>query len=353
MAYILIESSEDDVVEKVLENVEPEGKVVVQAPDGLKRLARELADELSGRDGVESVVLDAGRVFGACDVTASLVSGADLLVHLGHYPVPSVDGRLESMGLDRVYVPTEGPGIEEWMLEELVEVLRYHGFERFNLCATAQHVVHLGEVASFLEREGFEPRVGEGDPARVSVEGLILGCNTSVLDPELPTVILCSGYFHPAGAALSTGEPVVQLDPTRGVLDPGDVEDVVRRMLSVRLSKTREAVDLDPEDVEVLGSTALGQRRPDVEDALGGVCWRVRYLSEDVLRGVGADACVYCGCPRVPVDEAARFRRWLVLTPAELAAAASGTWHEYTMDAIPTPKGVVEALRRWSGGERS
>jgi len=348
---MIIESTEEDVVEKVLERVEPEGEVVIQAPDGLKGLARELAEEVSRLEDVESVVLDAGRVFGACDVTLSLVSSADTLIHLGHYPVPSVDDALERIGVrTRVYVPTEGPPVEEWMLEELAEVLRYHGFEDVNLCATAQHVPHLARIERYLRERGVEVHVGKGDPERVPVEGLVLGCNVSCVKRDLPTVVVCSGSFHPAGVALTTREPVVQLDPTRGVLDPGDVEEVVRRMLTVRLSKTREAVDLEPEDVEVVGSTALGQVRPDVERALGGVSWRVRYLSEDVLRGVGADACVYCGCPRVPVDEAARFKRWLVLTPAELASAVEGSWDRYVLDSIPSPEHVTEALERWTRG---
>ncbi len=348
---MVIETTEENAVEKVLERVELEGEVVIQAPDGLKGLARELADEVSGMDGVKSVVLDAGRVFGACDVTLSLVSTADALIHLGHYPIPSVDDALENARVrTRVYVPTEGPPIEEWMLDELVEILRYHGFEEVNLCATAQHVPHLMRIEGYLREHGVDVRVGEGDPERVPVKGLVLGCNVSCVKKGLPTVIVCSGSFHPAGVALTTGEPVIQLDPARGVLDPEDVEDVVRRMLSVRLSKTREAVDLEPEDVEVIGSTALGQVRSDVERALGGVSWKVRYLSEDVLRGVGADVCVYCGCPRVPVDEAARFRRWLVLTPAELASAVDGSWDRYVLDSIPSQKHVVEALERWTRG---
>jgi 2-(3-amino-3-carboxypropyl)histidine synthase len=331
---------DEEDVPRVAERLDVSGRVLVQAPDGLKGIAREVADVLEGR-GCE-VVLDAGRVFGACDVTLGLVEGVDCLVHIGHYPIPSVERRLRELGVRTFFLPTRGrKGVEEWMVEEAVEVLRSLGVDRVDLCATGQHVHELGRVAEVLEREGIRARVGRGDSERVPVPGLVLGCNFSCLGGR-PVVIVCSGRFHPLGARLRTGRPVVQIDPVRGVVDPESLEEEVRRVLAVRLSKIRE---FDPgEGVEVVGSTCLGQRREDVLEALGGPRWEVRYLSEDVLRAVRCEQCVYCGCPRVPVDESARFRRWVVLNPAE-AALALGGGEEYRLDEIPTDPSVLRALR--------
>ncbi len=336
---------DEEDVPRVVEDLEVSGRVLVQAPDGLKGIAREVADVLEGK-GCE-VVLDAGRVFGACDVTPGMAAGADYLLHLGHYPIPEVEEELRRLGVRPIFLPTRGrKAVEEWMVEEAAEILRSAGVEEVDLCATAQHVHELDRVARLLEREGIRAHVGRGDPGRVPEPGLVLGCNFSCLENR-PVVIVCSGRFHPLGARLRTGQPVVQIDPTRGVIDPESLEETVRRVLAVRLSKIRE---FDPEeDVEVVGSTCIGQRREDVLKALGGARWEVRYLTEDVLRSLRCDQCIYCGCPRVPVDEAARFKRWVVLNPAEVAAALQGA-QGYRLDEIPADKGVLRALRGLRGG---
>ncbi|WP_456483939.1 diphthamide biosynthesis enzyme Dph2 [Methanopyrus kandleri] len=336
------ESYDEDEVPRVVESLNVEGRVLVQAPDGLKRIAREVADVLEAR-GCE-VELDAGRVFGACDVTPGAVVRTDHIVHIGHYPIPEVERQIRELWATVHFLPTHGrKRVEPWMAEEAVEVLHNLGIDRVNVCATAQYVADLELVSEILRESGIEPVIRPGDGRRVATPGLVLGCNFSALDTSLPTIVVCSGSFHPAGVAIRTNRPVVQIDPTKGVLDPEDVEDIVRRILAVRLSKIRE---FDREEgFEIVESTALGQRRPDVVRVLDHPTWRSRYLTEDVLRSLRRRQCVFCGCPRVPVDEAARFKRWVLLNPAELAAVRAG-WKEYRLDEIPTPEDVLNALRR-------
>ncbi|WP_157665778.1 diphthamide biosynthesis enzyme Dph2 [Methanopyrus sp. KOL6] len=336
------ESYDEDEVPRAVESLNVEGRVLVQAPDGLKRIAREVADVLEAR-GCE-VELDAGRVFGACDITPGTVIRTDYIVHIGHYPIPEVERRIRELGATAHFLPVRGrKRVEPWMVEEVAEVLRNLGIERVNICATAQYVTDLELVSEILQESGIEPVIRSGDGRRVATPGLVLGCNFSALDTSLPTVVVCSGSFHPAGVAIRTSHPVVQLDPTKGVLDPEDVEGVTKRILAVRLSKIRE-FDWE-EGFEIVESTALGQRRPGVVQILNRPIWRLRYLTEDALRSLRRRQCVFCGCPRVPVDEASRFRRWVLLNPAELAAVRAG-WREYRLDEIPTPEDVLNVLRR-------
>ena len=72
----------DKAIEEV-KNAEAK-KVCIQLPDGLKKQAQSIADEISSKTGAE-VIIWMGTCFGSCDSPMGLEKlGVDLLLAWGH-----------------------------------------------------------------------------------------------------------------------------------------------------------------------------------------------------------------------------------------------------------------------------
>src|SRR5512137_2914059 len=63
--------------------------VALQVPEGLKKRAYQLAEDLESKAGAEVLVV-AEPCFGACDVPSSLFDIVDAIVNIGHSPIPSL-----------------------------------------------------------------------------------------------------------------------------------------------------------------------------------------------------------------------------------------------------------------------
>ncbi len=72
-------------LDRALELIKKSGaKVVgVQVPEGLKRIASDLAREIEEKTGAE-VIVSGDPCYGACDVDLDLCRAADLVIHVGH-----------------------------------------------------------------------------------------------------------------------------------------------------------------------------------------------------------------------------------------------------------------------------
>mgnify|MGYP001035677896 CR=1 FL=1 len=287
--------------------------VGLQMPEGLKTKARDFADALEKVTGCQVVVLG-DPCYGACDLKAP--HGLDLLVHVGHAPIPDLRPEMPTVFLEvrMDYGPVE-------VISKITARIK----ARVGLVATAQHVHLLPSVEDALKGLGRTVLIGQGDD-RLNAPGQVLGCNVtsalSIMKDVEQYIFLGSGYFHPLAVSLGTGLPVLCIDPYRGAVDDLDAfrEQVVRQ----RYASMAKA--MGAKDWLVLLCDKPGQRRYELAvkclEALRkkGMRANIVMLNEvraEALIPYRAEAAVSTACPRLAIDDGPHYPLPL-LTPWEM-----------------------------------
>lgn len=309
-------------------------RILVQAPEGLLTYTLKLADLIEEKIGCE-VYISADPCFGACMLPyrASDEVGCDLIVHVGHTPIP---------GLERkpvVYVDVASRVEVKPVVLEATEKLR--GYRRVGLVTNVHHVDRLDEIKRVLEEAGKNVYIGK-PRFRAVYPGQILGCDISaaedVADKVEVFLYVGGGFFHPLGVALATGKPVVAADPFTGLVS--DLENVKRRFLRKRYANIVRAseakvfavmVGLEPGQMNVERAKELASKIR----ASGRKAYLLTlyvFNPEFVSSFREVEAFVNTACPRLAVEDSFVFDK-PILNPEELLVVlGEKRWDELVKD---------------------
>ena len=306
--------------------------VALQVPEGLKKRAYQLAEDIENNAGAE-VLLVAEPCFGACDVPSSLFELVDAVVHVGHSPIPSI-----RFTKPVIFVPARSRVPVSDQLKKAVGLLK----EPVGVLATSQHLEELDDVIEGLESMGMKVKISEGD-SRISHVGEILGCNytaaTAVGDDVGSYLLIGSGTFHGLGVHLATGKKVVVLDPYLD--DPREIEQAKDKILRQRHAAIEKAEKA--RSFGIIIGEKVGQRRVRRARELRKLLrWKRKDASlilmdkfdPEKLKALGFDAYVSTACPRIAIDDVAMYETPL-LTPHELEIVLGvRKWENYTFDQM-------------------
>jgi 2-(3-amino-3-carboxypropyl)histidine synthase len=302
--------------------------VGLQAPEGLKRRATALARQITEETGAE-VIISGDPCYGACDVDQELCEEVDLMLHLGH-------AKLGDEAMEKVVF------LEARMKEDPREAVKMAArllrSGRVGVTATIQHIHRLGEVLAVLEELGIEGVIGPAS-SRVKYPGQVLGCcYASARAIEVDEYLFIgTGEFHPLGIALATGKRVIIADPVTCRASEIDPDPMLRQRFGqiVRAQKARKFA--------VLVSKKQGQKRMDLArriKQLGeakGLEMFLVYLDNiepDRLLNLGAEAAVSTACPRVALDDAAKYRIPILTPPEFEVLVEERSWEKYAFDEM-------------------
>ena len=303
------------------------GRVGLQAPEGLKRTLFALARQIEELTGAE-VIISGDPCFGACDLDLRLAGEVDLMLHLGHAQLGEGDGKT-------VFLEARMDCDLYSAAKKAATALRER---RVGLATTIQHAHKLEEARRALREVGLEAIVGPaGD--RISRPGQVLGCcysSVRALDVE-EFLFLGTGRFHPLGLALATGKRVVTVDPLTGEVSEIDIDPMLRRRYAA-ICRAAEA-----KRFAVLVSKKPGQSRMALARQLkarGEARGREMFLvcldniEPDRLLNLGVQAAVSTACPRVALDDAAKYAVPILTPPEFEVLLGESGWEEYRFDEI-------------------
>ena len=286
-------------------------KVGIQLPEGLKRQAPAIAEEIEKKTGA-GVIISGNPCFGACDVDTVLAGSVDVLFHFGH----SAMGKHSNV----IFIETRSNADVIPAARKAIPLLKTG---KIGLITTVQHVHKLDEVRTLLNEHGKECVVGRGD-RRVAYPGQVLGCNFTAARVDCDEYLyIGSGIFHPLGIAIATGKRVIAADP---YLDTA-MEVAPGKFLRKRGGYVAKAMDAAVFGIIV--STKSGQNRMELALRLkslaqkhGKKCFIIGMdlVTPEQLLAFRADAYVNTACPRITIDDAVRFHA-PVLTPQEFECA--------------------------------
>lgn len=311
------------------------GKVAVQLPEGLKADALRISASLSGSTNAEVIILG-DPCYGACDLFADYRKYADALVHLGHSPMHPQERDKDVLFAEvRADPDIEGP------VRAAAEKLP----KRVGLLATVQYVGLIPKAKEILEDAGKEVFVGRGD-RRIHYPGQVLGCNfssaVSVEDRAEAFLYLGEGDFHPLAAAFGVKKEMIIINPLTGEIR--SVDEARDRMLRKRFAVIEAAKSA--ETFLVIVCTKTGQNRPEAADRIIGMIRErgktayklvIGEIGPEALLPYKVDAYISTACPRIAMDDSARYPKpMLTVTEAEIALGPR-EWEKYEFDSITNP----------------
>lgn len=302
-------------------------RVGLQAPEGLKRVAVAIAENITEKTGAE-VIISGDPCYGACDVDLKLCEEVDLMLHLGHAELEDGHNKI-------IFLEARMKEDPKMAVEKAVLLLKAR---RVGIATTVQHVHRLELVQHILGEHGIEGIIGPAG-RRVKYAGQVLGCSYSsakALDVD-EYLFIGTGQFHPLGIALATGKRVVVADPVTCEASEIDTDPMLRRRFGA-ISRARKA-----KRFAVLISKKPGQKRMDLAERMKtmgqarGLEMFLVYLDNiepDRLLNLGAEAAVSTACPRVALDDAAKYRIPILTPPEFEVLLGERAWEKYAFDEI-------------------
>ncbi len=292
--------------------------VLLQLPEGLKTQTLSLIEEIEQKTNAKCVAL-AEPCFGACDIPDLKAKqlNADLIVHLGHSKL--VDSSTQS-----VFIAVESElnnNKIQGLAELLAEALKKEKISKIGLVATIQYLPALESLQKELEKNGII--------ALVEASGQVLGCsysNARALEKKTRAIVFFGdGLFHALGIAFAVKNKVFALNPLEETVKDFSVEkDKFLRQRYALISKAAEAKSFG-----VLISTKKGQCRKEKalelkqkieENGRRAFLLAMDLFEPEYLLGINVDALVNTACPRIAIDDFARFTKPF-LNPTELLIA--------------------------------
>ena len=305
--------------------------VALQLPEGLKIRATEISDYLTEKTGVETLIVGL-PCYGACDLY-DYRGKTDALVHFGHSPIPS-----QGDDPNVLYIESRSDADVDDSILGLLSGLP----ERIGLLATIQYLDLIPKVKSILEKSGRKVFVGTGD-RRIAYPGQVLGCNCSsaeaVLDDVDAFLFIGEGDFHPLAAAFGIKKEVIVLNPvTSEVRSMAEVRDRILRKRFAAIQTAKNA-----QSFLVIVCSKVGQNRSEEADraiekirshglkAYKAILEEITSLS---LLSYRVDAYVNTACPRVAMDDSAKYDHPMITLTELDIVLGDREWADYEFDQI-------------------
>lgn len=304
-------------------------KVLIQSPLGLRGFAEQV-ERLAREKGYEAFI-SLSPTWGGCDIAVEEAKriGADSIIHIGHAPFLS-QTELPVLYLEaryKDYTPLQV------LLNDISRSLE--GRKRIGLGLTVQWLSHLQRLVDDLKARSFEVMVGKPG-GHLAHPGQVLGCDYSSLkdiEESVDCFLVVGSVFHAIGVALISPKPTLAADPHTQRVEWMD--ERAKKVLASRyymIEKFRDArrvgVLVSRKPGQFMMGLALKLKRVLTEH---GIEASILVSDELVMEGLvdfGYDAYVNTACPRLSIEDQARFSKPLLLPVEVLVALNMLSWEE-------------------------
>ena len=277
-------------------------RIFVQFPEGIRLKVQKIVKELEEK-GFEAIVC-VEKCFGACDVreNEAKLLGCNVILHIGH------ERFLPRVKIPVVYweyfMEADPLPILEKEFEKLKEC------EKIGLITSIQFVKLLPKVEKYLKEKGKKVFVHKV----LQYPGQVLGCDlraAKAIEKKVDCFLAISaGEFYAAGLVLQTDKPVLNLDLER--MEIRSLEEFKKRIQKILV--WNKAQLKEAKKIGLLVSWKKGQLKLPFElkrklEAEGKEIYILVMdeVTPEKLEGLELDLLINLACPRIAIDEQARY----------------------------------------------
>jgi 2-(3-amino-3-carboxypropyl)histidine synthase len=294
-------------------------KVLVQLPEGVKQNAFEVKKVIEDLD-IE-VIFSGETVWGGCAlaVREAREVGADLIVHFGHAEFIEVDFPV-------LYMEIKDELDLDPILKKSLEQIK--DFKKLGVSYAVQHRQDIEDVIKFYESNGKEVVLSE-KKGYAAYPGHVVGCEFGGLksiQDSVEAFLVIGNNFHSMGAALAVEKPIFLLDVYNNcVTEMKGVRDKIIRQRILSIEKVREA-----KKIGIISEIKPGQKfgvAKFLKEKLEKTGKRVILIAMDemtpdkLMNFYDVDAFVELGCPRIAIDDFAKYSKPLITYKEALVVA--------------------------------
>ncbi|MEM2896192.1 MAG: diphthamide biosynthesis enzyme Dph2 [Candidatus Bathyarchaeia archaeon] len=310
---------------RLIETIKRRGakRVLIQLPNGLKNYAIDLSNHVEERTGAV-VYISGGSCYGGCDLALQEAKKLeiDLIIHYGHAPFASTN-----FYDNIVYFSAPSKIDPSHLIVKALNLIERE--KKIGLATAVQHLKYLENVKKILDENGYDAIIPSKGKFTI-YNGQILGCDYSSLksiENKVDCCLIIGSHFHGLGATLCLNKPVILVDPYCN--EVSDISYEKNKILKQRYSFIIAAKAA--KNIGIIIGMKIGQHRPEIaqglrklvnesDDRRSTLICMDEVAPENLNNFTEIDVFINTACPRVSVDDAAKFLK-PVLTPKEALVA--------------------------------
>jgi len=308
-------------------------KVLIQLPEGVKQNVSEIASEIE-KLGI-NVVISGETCWGGCSVSVAEAKnvGADLIVHFGHAEFTKVNFPVLYIEIrdDLNLIP---------LLKKSLSSLKK--FKNIGFSYSVQHRQDVSRIIDFYEKSGKKIILSK-KKGHAFYEGQVIGCEYSGLKSikeKVDCFVILGNKFHSLGAALALpSKKVFLLDVYNDeISEMSEFKEKIMKQRIVAIEKFKNA-----KNVGIILETKIGQKFGDSKILIEkleksgkkSILISMSEISpEKLMNFYHLDAFVELACPRVAVDDFAKYSKPLLTFRESLVALREISWEKFLDEGI-------------------
>ncbi len=301
-------------------------KVLIQLAEGIKQNAPEIS-EIIKRLGIEGI-FSGQTCWGGCSVAVCEAKelGVDLIVHIGHAEFMKTDFPV-------LYIEVRDILDLKPLLEKSLNLLEKHKI--IGLSYSIQHRHDIENIIKFYEKKGKKVILSKKS-GNAAYEGHVLGCQYAglkAIQNKVDAFVIMGNRFHSMGAALAVKKPVILVDVyNHNVKTMEGLRDKILKQRLFSIEKFKEA-----KKIGVIVGTKIGQKFGSPEAILEKlkknekeaiIITMDEITPEKLMNFYSIDAFVELACPRIALDDFAKYEKPILTMREALVALGEKSWDE-------------------------
>src|SRR3989338_1133748 len=307
-------------------------KVLVQLAEGIKQNASEISRVFENLK-IEAIFSGESE-WGACSIAIQEAEAlkCDLLVHFGH-------AKFINVKFPIVYVEVK----DELDLNPLLKKSLSHlnNYKKLGLSYSVQHRHDLKKIKNFFEENGKKILLSK-KRGFAAYKGHVIGCEYSGLkeiEKEVDAFIIIGNRFHSLGAVLAVEKPVILLDVYNDeIMNMSGAREKILKQRAISIQKLKDATNVGI-IVEIKPGQKFGNSKYLVdklkEQGKNAIVITMSEITpEKIMNFYHIEAFVELACPRIAVDDFAKYKKPILTFKEALVALGIKTWEDFLKTGI-------------------
>ena len=314
-----------------LKRIKPK-KVLVQLAEGIKQNALEIS-EIIETLGIE-VIFSGETSWGGCSIALQEAEAlnVDLIVHFGH-------AKFIDTNFPVLYIEVKDKLNLKPLLKKSLKELK--NFKILGLSYSIQHRHDIENIKKFYEDNGKKVILSKKQ-GLVEYEGHIVGCQylgLKTIEKNVDVFVIIGNNFHSMGAALSVEKPVILIDVYNDkIRNMEGLREKILKQRAISIEKLKEA-----EKVGIIIEIKPGQKFGDPKFLIDKlkeqgkkpiVITMSELTPEKIMNFYNIDAFIELACPRIAIDDFAKYGKPILTFKEALVALGVKSWEDILKTGI-------------------